>query len=1036
MSRMMPARVRSEGIALYGQGLLIDPSIEDFKLSVDVDGEQVIYDMDGAQDYCSCAEFQRNHRYCKHIAAVEEYLKNEAKENKEDKKNLEKIELVANDDLAANASFLDALNGETQVSFGADQFSLEVYVEDSAQLYDVFSMDYFMYFDLRLYSERLGRAYVIKDIPYFLRTLQNFGQYSLGALHYVDLFFDNFDEASQDFLSFLLKIHGKLDTQIANQLYIKNGRYLSFPYLFIEEAMDLASNLSRFSLRIFGSLLNYFTFASLDKNSEIFKFSVTSQRDFIELKIEDHAFSSFYSGSLLYYNNVFYKVNHEQKRLLQLVQKELEGEKHNQFSYTDKDKVAQALQQLSTLGQISAPENFVIRPFRPIFYFSNPEGQTLELSVRFDYGNFQVSHFHELETLEFSRDLRLENKIFTLMARFGFARSFTGSVTLSAQFAETFFINILPQFQKLGDVELSPALKAMRVDEVPEIVIDRRGSLLDIAFEMPSIGENEFADVIAQLQNNAEYYVSEKGKLFIFDQKFSQLKSALRELDDNFTISGTSLEVNVTRSFQVSKIFENISSSSFSAEFKAFYNHLTHPETYPYEKPEHVKAELRSYQETGVRWMSMLTHYHLGGILADDMGLGKTVQAITYLLSNLKEGEIALVTAPASLVYNWASEFEQFTDKMDYVVVDGMKAEREAMIQGKHQIYITSYGSFLKDFDDYQNKELTYLLLDEAQAVKNYSSKTNRALSQLNVAHTFALSGTPLENRLEEIWAIFQVIMPGFLPKREIFNKMSPEVIARIIHPFIMRRKKEDVLTELPDKMEMTLRNNMVEEQKLIYLAQLELMQRSVRQMDSASLKKSRIEILAGITRLRQICNTPALFMENYKGGSGKLDSLMELLEQIKGSGHRPLIFSQFTKTFPYIEEAMEKLNLTAYKLTGSTPVKERLEMVQAFNAGSRDAFLISLKAGGVGLNLTSADLVILVDLWWNPAVEEQAIARAHRMGQKSTVEVIRLITQGTIEEKIMEIQERKKGLIANVLDGDVIDKTLSEAEIREILGL
>ncbi|MFQ6323999.1 SNF2 helicase associated domain-containing protein [Lactococcus garvieae] len=1036
MSRMMPARVRSEGIALYSQGLLIDPSIEDFKLSAEVEGEQVIYDLDGAQDYCSCADFQRNHRYCKHIAAVEEYLKNENKEIEDDKKNIEKIELVANDELTANAAFLDALNGETQVNFGAEQFSMEVHVEDNSQLYDVFSMDYFMYFDLRLYSERLGRAYVIKDIPYFLRTLQNFGQYSLGALHYVDLFFDNFDEASQDFLNFLLKIHGKLDAQMANQLYIKNGRYLNFPYLFIEEAMDLASNLSRFSLRLSGALINYFTFVTLDEDSEIFKFSVTSQRDFIELKIEDNAFSSFYSGSLLYYNHVFYKVDHEQKRLLQLIQKELEGEKHNQFSYMDKDKVAQALQQLSTVGQISAPENFVIRPFTPIFNFANPDGQNIELSVQFDYGNFKVEHFHELETLEFSRDLRLENKIFTLMARFGFTRSFTSSVTLSAQFAETFFIKILPQFQKLGQVKLSPGLMDMKVDEVPEIMIDRRGGLLDIAFEMPSIGENEFANVIAQLQNNAEYYVSENGKLFIFDQKFSELKSALRELDDNFTISGTSLEVNVTRSFQVSKIFENISSSNFSNEFKAFYEHLTHPETFPYEKPEHVKAELRSYQETGVRWMSMLTHYHLGGVLADDMGLGKTVQAITYLLSNLKEEETALVTAPASLIYNWASEFEKFTDTVDYVVVDGMKADRDALIHGKHQVYITSYGSFLKDFDDYQDKQLNYLLLDEAQAVKNYSSKTNRALSQLNVEHTFALSGTPLENRLEEIWAIFQVVMPGFLPKRETFNKMSPEVIARIIHPFIMRRKKEEVLTELPDKMEMTLRNNMVEEQKLLYLAQLELMQQSVRQMDSASLKKSRIEILAGITRLRQICNTPALFMDNYEGGSGKLDSLMELLEQVKASGHRPLIFSQFTKTFPYIEEAMEKLDLTAYKLTGSTPVKERLEMVQAFNAGSRDAFLISLKAGGVGLNLTSADVVILVDLWWNPAVEEQAIARAHRMGQKSTVEVIRLITQGTIEEKIMEIQERKKDLIANVLDGDVIDKTLSEAEIREILGL
>ncbi|WP_276404322.1 SNF2-related protein, partial [Lactococcus petauri] len=178
--------------------------------------------------------------------------------------------------------------------------------------------------------------------------------------------------------------------------------------------------------------------------------------------------------------------------------------------------------------------------------------------------------------------------------------------------------------------------------------------------------------------------------------------------------------------------------------------------------------------------------------------------AITYLLSNLKEGETALVTAPASLIYNWASEFDQFTDTVDYVVVDGMKADRDALIHGKHQVYITSYGSFLKDFDDYQEKELNYLLLDEAQAVKNYSSKTNRALSQLNVEHTFALSGTPLENRLEEIWAIFQVVMPGFLPKRETFNKMSPEVISRIIHPFIMRRKKEEVLTELPDKMEMT----------------------------------------------------------------------------------------------------------------------------------------------------------------------------------------------------------------------------------------
>lgn len=278
--------------------------------------------------------------------------------------------------------------------------------------------------------------------------------------------------------------------------------------------------------------------------------------------------------------------------------------------------------------------------------------------------------------------------------------------------------------------------------------------------------------------------------------------------------------------------------------------------------------------------------------------------------------------------------------------------------------------------------------------------------------------------------------MPGFLPKREKFNKMEPSVISRLIQPFIMRRKKEDVLEELPEKMEITVYNQLADDQKVIYLAQLELMQKQVLEMDNAALSRSRIEILAGITRLRQICNTPALFMDDYKGSSGKLERLRELLAQIKDSGHRPLIFSQFTKVFPHIEKLMEEQEMTAYKLTGSTPIKDRLSMVQAFNAGSRDAFLVSLKAGGVGLNLTSADVVILVDLWWNPAVEEQAIARAHRMGQKNTVEVIRLITQGTIEEKIMEIQERKKDLIANVLEGDTVDKVLSEAEIREILGV
>ncbi|MCI1840933.1 DEAD/DEAH box helicase [Lactococcus cremoris] len=1034
MSRMMPARVRSEGIALYAKGFLNDPIETDFKLTAEIDGEEVSYDLDGAQDSCTCSIFQQNHRYCKHIAAIEEYLKNQDKGSLEtkDKETKGAERGLYNENIA----FLDAVNGETQLNFSTDQYSIEVQIEDNSQLYDYFSMDYFLYFDLKLKSKNLGRSYVIKDIPYFLRALKNYSQYSLGSLHYIDLFFDNFDESSQEFLSFLLKIDGKSDEALTKSLYIKNGRYLNIPFLFLEEAMDLVSALEVYQLKIIGRTVNYFTFIPLDNDSEIFKFKVESQQDYIELSLFSEDYHNFYDYSLLYDNNVFYKLNQEQRRLLLVLDKQFAQKSKIKFSYSEKDKLAQALQQLSTLGKIEAPEHFVVKPFDAKFTFDLLDEKTLSLAMKFDYGTFSIDSFHDLETLEFSRDLRKEQKIFALMERLQFAKAFNSTLEITEHLSENFFLKILPSFQKLGQIELSPTLRNMRMDEVPEIHIDSQGGLLDISFDIPHVEDGEFANVIAKLQENAEFYISESGKFYHFNEKFDRLKAALHELDDQFVIQGSSLHVNINRSFQISKIFEKISGASFSEKFKSLYQHLTHPEEFPYEKPEHIKASLRSYQETGVRWMSMLSHYNLGGILADDMGLGKTVQAITFILSNLKKDESVLITAPASLTYNWASEFEKFTDEIDFVVIDGNKADRTKEIQENHQIYITSYGSFLKDFEDYQDKKLNYLLLDEAQVVKNYSSKTNKSLSALNVEHTFALSGTPLENRIEEIWAIFQVVMPGFLPKREKFNKMEPSVISRLIQPFIMRRKKEDVLEELPDKMEITVYNQLADDQKVIYLAQLELMQKQVLEMDNAALSRSRIEILAGITRLRQICNTPALFMDDYKGSSGKLERLRELLAQIKDSGHRPLIFSQFTKVFPHIEKLMEEQEMTAYKLTGSTPIKDRLSMVQAFNAGSRDAFLVSLKAGGVGLNLTSADVVILVDLWWNPAVEEQAIARAHRMGQKNTVEVIRLITQGTIEEKIMEIQERKKDLIANVLEGDTVDKVLSEAEIREILGV
>ena len=441
-------------------------------------------------------------------------------------------------------------------------------------------------------------------------------------------------------------------------------------------------------------------------------------------------------------------------------------------------------------------------------------------------------------------------------------------------------------------------------------------------------------------------------------------------------------------------------------------------------------------RHSGVKWISMLDRYGFGGILADDMGLGKTLQTIAFLSSRLKKETNVLILAPSSLIYNWLDEFAKFAPDIDAAVIYGLKSIRDNLIAERHQVMITSYASFRQDVEEYSQLNFDYLFLDEAQVMKNAQTKIAHHLRNFEVKNTFALSGTPIENNLSELWSIFQIVLPGLLPSKKNFLKLPAETVARFIKPFVMRRKKEDVLQELPELIEVSYRNELADSQKAIYLAQLKQMQERVLTSTEEELNRSKMEILSGLMRLRQICDTPTLFMEDYHGESGKLESLLELLEQIQTGSHRVLIFSQFRGMLDIIEKELKKMKMETFKITGSTPAKERQEMTNAFNNGEGDAFLISLKAGGIGLNLTGADTVILVDLWWNPAVESQAIGRAHRMGQERNVEVYRLITRGTIEEKIQELQESKRHLVSTILDGTESRSSLTVAEIREILGI
>ena len=487
--------------------------------------------------------------------------------------------------------------------------------------------------------------------------------------------------------------------------------------------------------------------------------------------------------------------------------------------------------------------------------------------------------------------------------------------------------------------------------------------------------------------------------------------------------------------YTLSHLFKDQDQVTFTEEFRHLAHDLTHPEDFPM-TALNIKADLRDYQKKGIQWLQMLHHYGFGGILADDMGLGKTLQAIAFLSSQLQENSRVLILAPSGLIYNWADEFQKFAPNLDVVVVHGLKPYRETILAEKHQIYVTSYATFRQDSEIYQDLSFDFLFLDEAQVMKNAQTKIAKTLRKFVVPSVFALSGTPIENNIGELWSIFQIVLPGLLPAKKDFMKLPAERVAQFIKPFVMRRKKEEVLTELPDLIEVVYKNELEDQQKAIYLAQLQQMQERIEHVTAAEFQRNRVEILTGLMRLRQICDTPALFMEDYKGDSGKLDSLRDLLSQIAEGNHRVLIFSQFRGMLDRIEEELPQLGLTSFKITGSTPSQDRQEMTKAFNQGERDVFLISLKAGGVGLNLTGADTVVLVDLWWNPAVESQAIGRAHRMGQEQAVEVYRLVTRGTIEEKIQELQEQKRNLVSEVLDGTESRGSLTLSEIQEILGI
>lgn len=673
--------------------------------------------------------------------------------------------------------------------------------------------------------------------------------------------------------------------------------------------------------------------------------------------------------------------------------------------------------------------------------------------VEFQYDQFVIQPLDDMNLSDevlIIRDVEKEASILALMDESGFTKTDGGYYMQNEELEYQFLYHQLPMLTKLAQIYATNSVKLRIAKEssFPKIhvkVQKERTNWLEFTFEMDGVSNQQIKEILAALKVKQKYYRLQDGTLLSLEtREMEEIQRFLRAIpaqDDEYelTFNRPILDsLPFLEQFEQSEIFEAEKS------FQQFSEQLLKPETLTFEVPESLQNVLRDYQKHGYRWLKLLANYGFGGVLADDMGLGKTIQSIAFIVSELAiiraNKQPVLIVCPSSLSYNWLYELMQFAPEVEAIVIDGDVTERRTLLRTleEHDVVITTYPLLRRDISFYERQHFHTVFFDEAQAFKNPVTQTARTVKKIQATNRFGLTGTPIENSLSELWSIYRVIFPQLFRELEEFRHMQRKDIARRVRPFLLRRMKKQVLMELPRKEETLESSELLPEQKALYAAYLaKLRVDTLKHLDKETFQQNRIRILAGITRLRQICCHPALFVEGYKGNSAKFEQLFQIFRESKASGRRVLIFSQFTQMLKMIATELSKRGETYFYLDGQTPSDERVVLCNAFNKGERDLFLISLKAGGTGLNLTGADTVILYDLWWNPAVEEQAADRAHRMGQKQVVQVIKLIARGTIEEKMNELQQKKKTLIADILEEDRQSSgTLTEQDIREILSI
>lgn len=693
------------------------------------------------------------------------------------------------------------------------------------------------------------------------------------------------------------------------------------------------------------------------------------------------------------------------------------------------------------------------------------ESNYITAELKFCYGDTEFNPIDENKNLKIARNAIKETECLNQLRKTGFMLDEQNKrfILVSDEAIYNFLTEDIEMYMQKFEVMVTDNFKSKKIKEpkIGNIGVKIENNLLVINLENINYDKNEIKEILQRYALKKKYYRLKDGNFI--DLESNENIEFLNNLESGLGISYEDIEngtisLPIYRSMYMEKILNNLDKSKVKKEesYVDFIKDTSkEKENTTLTLPKSLKGDLREYQKNGFQWLQMLEKYELGGILADDMGLGKTIQVITLILKykeEQKEKLPSIVIAPSSLTLNWKNEIQKFAPTLETIVINGSLEQRKKKIKDikKYDLIITSYDLLKRDLELYEKEDITfkYAIADEAQYIKNSNTQNAKALKSIKAETRYALTGTPIENSLAELWSIFDYIMPGYLFKYKKFKQLyevpivkdndmySMKKLKMLIEPFILRRTKKEVLTELPEKTITILNNEMEDEQQKIYLSYLaKAKQEAMQEIEINGVEKSHIKILALLTRLRQICCHPSLFLEDYNQDSSKLKQCIEIIKDGIEAGHKILLFSGYTSMFDIIEKELLKEDINYYKLTGKTNVNERVELVEDFNQNENvKVFLISLKAGGTGLNLTGADMVIHYDPWWNISAENQATDRAYRIGQKNNVQVYKLITKNSIEEKIYELQEKKSKLIDNVLNTETtfINK-LSKDEIMKL---